>query len=192
MLGFRGAARYFSKEFAEAFALECEALKAVREEMGLDNVILMVPFVRTLDEATQVLDIMADNGLKRGENGLKVYLMGEIPANALLADQFLELFDGMSIGSNDLTQLSLGADRDSGLLFGLDERNEAVKILMKLAIEACNRAGKYIGICGQAPSDFPEVCEFLVEHGIQTMSLNPDSLLAMKEVVVNAEKKMGK
>lgn len=192
MLGFRGAARYFSEEFAEAFALECQALKAVREEMGLDNVILMVPFVRTLDEAKRVIEIMEKNGLKRGENGLKLYLMCEIPANALLADQFLELFDGMSIGSNDLTQLSLGADRDSGLLTGLDERNDAVKVLMKMAIEACNKAGKYVGICGQAPSDFPEVCEFLVENGIQTMSLNPDSLLAMKEVVVNTEKKLGK
>lgn len=192
MLGFRGAARYFSEEFAEAFALECAALKAVRDEMGLDNVVLMVPFVRTLDEAHNVIRIMEENGLKRGENGLKLYLMCEIPANALLANQFLELFDGMSIGSNDLTQLSLGADRDSGLLNGLDERNEAVKVLMKMAIEACNKAGKYVGICGQAPSDFPEVCEFLVENGIQTMSLNPDSLLAMKEVVINTEKKVGK
>ncbi|MGM0564491.1 MAG: phosphoenolpyruvate synthase [Pseudomonadota bacterium] len=192
MLGFRGAARYFSEEFAEAFSLECEALKAVREEMGLDNVVLMVPFVRTLDEAHNVINIMEKNGLKRGENGLKLYLMCEIPANALLADQFLEMFDGMSIGSNDLTQLALGADRDSSLLEGLDERNDAVKMLMKMAIEACNKAGKYVGICGQAPSDFPEVCEFLVENGIQTMSLNPDSLLAMKEVVVNTEKKLGK
>ena len=192
MLGFRGAARYFSEDFAEAFSLECAALKAVRDEMGLDNVVLMVPFVRTLEEARNVISIMEKNGLKRGENGLKVYLMCEIPANALLADQFLELFDGMSIGSNDLTQLTLGADRDSGLLFGLDERNDAVKALMKLAIEACNKAGKYVGICGQAPSDFPEVCEFLVENGIQTMSLNPDSLLAMKEVVVKTEEKLGK
>lgn len=192
MLGFRGAGRYFSEEFAEAFALECAALKAVRDEMGLDNVILMVPFVRTLNEAQNVLRIMKDNGLERGVNGLKVYLMCEIPSNALLAEQFLELFDGMSIGSNDLTQLSLGADRDSGLIYGLDERDEAVKILMKMAIEACAKAGKYVGICGQAPSDFPEVCEFLVENGIESMSLNLDSLLAMKEVVINTEKKLGK
>lgn len=192
MLGFRGAARYFSPEFAEAFALECSALKAVRDEMGLDNVILMIPFVRTIKEAQNVIEIMAANGLKRGENGLKIYLMCEIPSNALLAEQFLELFDGMSIGSNDLTQLSLGADRDSGLLTGLDERDDAVKALMQMAIKTCNAAGKYIGICGQAPSDFPEVCEFLVQNNIQSMSLNPDSLLAMKEVVIKTEKQLGK
>lgn len=191
MLGFRGAARYFSQDFKEAFALECAALKAVRDEMGLDNVILMVPFVRTIEEAQNVIKIMADNGLVRGENKLQIYLMCEVPSNALLAEQFLELFDGMSIGSNDLTQLCLGADRDSGLLQGLDERDQAVKHLMKIAIEACNKAGKYVGICGQAPSDFPEVCKFLVENKIQSMSLNPDSLLAMKEVVIKTEKKLG-
>ncbi len=191
MIGFRGAFRYPSASFAESFALECRAMKMVREEMGLDNVALMVPFVRSVEEGEKVLQIMERNGLKRGDNGLKVYVMCEIPANALLADDFLEHFDGFSIGSNDLTQLTLGVDRDSGLVTGIDERNPAVLKLMEIAIEACHRHGKYVGICGQAPSDFPEITEWLVEHGIESISLNPDSVLGMTQVVVEMEKRKG-
>lgn len=187
MIGFRGAYRYPSAEFAESFSLECLAMKMVREEMGLDNVALMVPFVRSVEEGLKVLDIMEKNGLKRGENGLKVHVMCEIPANALLADQFLEHFDGFSIGSNDLTQLTLGVDRDSGLVTGMDERNPAVLKLMEIAIEACHKHHKYIGICGQAPSDFPEITEWLVKHGIESISLNPDSVLRMTQVVLEME-----
>ncbi|HKJ77200.1 MAG TPA: phosphoenolpyruvate synthase [Gammaproteobacteria bacterium] len=189
MLGFRGAYRYPSEHFRDAFALECAALKEVRETMGLDNVAAMIPFVRTVDEGKAVLAQMAENGLVRGEDGLKVYLMCEIPANALLADQFLEDFDGFSIGSNDLTQLTLGVDRDSGLVQGADERNEAVLALMEMAIAACQRHGKYIGICGQAPSDFPEITRWLVEHRIESISLNPDSVLPMTQVVLEMEGK---
>lgn len=191
MIGFRGAYRYPSKDFAESFSLECQAMKQVREEMGLDNVALMIPFVRSVEEGEKVLKLMAQNGLKRGDNGLQVYVMCEIPANALLADQFLEHFDGFSIGSNDLTQLTLGVDRDSGLVTGIDERNPAVLKLMELAIDACKRHGKYVGICGQAPSDFPEITEWLVEKGIGSISLNPDSILRMTEVVLEMEKKRG-
>jgi pyruvate,water dikinase len=187
MLGFRGASRYFSPEFAEAFALECRALHKVRNTMGFDNVTLMVPFVRTPEEGYKVLEGLAANGLERGSDGLQVYLMCEIPTNALRADDFLEHFDGFSIGSNDLTQLTLGLDRDSGALAEADERDPAVLYLMQLAIEACNRAGKYVGICGQAPSDFPEITRFLVEHGIDSISLNPDSLLAMKRLANEVE-----
>ena len=189
MIGFRGAYRYPSEEFAECFAMECEAIKQVRDTMGLDNVALMIPFVRSVDEGQQVLALMEKNGLKRGEHGLKIYVMCEIPANALLADDFLEHFDGFSIGSNDLTQLTLGVDRDSGLVTGVDERNPAVLKLMEMAIEACQRHGKYIGICGQAPSDFPEITEWLVERGIGSISLNPDSVLRMTQVVLDMEKK---
>ncbi|MBE0511216.1 MAG: phosphoenolpyruvate synthase [Chromatiales bacterium] len=189
MIGFRGAYRYPSKEFAESFALECQALKQVRDEMGLDNVALMVPFVRSVEEGLRVLELMDKHGLRRGENGLQVYVMCEIPANALLADDFLAHFDGFSIGSNDLTQLTLGVDRDSGLVTGVDERNPAVLKLMEMAIEACQRHGKYIGICGQAPSDFPEITEWLVERGIGSISLNPDSVLRMTQVVLDMEKK---
>jgi len=189
MIGFRGAYRYPSADFAESFSLECKAMLKVREEMGLNNVTLMVPFVRSVEEGEKVLELMAKNGLKRGDNGLKVYVMCEIPANALLADQFLEHFDGFSIGSNDLTQLTLGVDRDSGLVTGVDERNPAVLKLMEMAIDACNRHGKYVGICGQAPSDFPEITEWLVEKGIGSISLNPDSILRMTEVVLEMEKK---
>jgi pyruvate,water dikinase len=192
MIGFRGAYRYPSAEFAEAFSLECAAMKQVRETMGLDNVALMVPFVRSVDEGERVLAIMAQNGLKRGEHGLKVYIMCEIPANALLADDFLAHFDGFSIGSNDLTQLTLGVDRDSGLVSGIDERNPAVLKLMEMAIEACQRHGKYVGICGQAPSDFPEITEWLVERGIESISLNPDSVLRMTQVVLEVEQRLGK
>ncbi|MGB1457441.1 phosphoenolpyruvate synthase [Spongiibacter marinus] len=178
MLGFRGASRYISDSFRECFELECRALKKVREEMDLQNVEIMVPFVRTVGEAKQVVELLADNGLKRGENGLKVIMMCELPANALLAEQFLEHFDGISIGSNDLTQLTLGLDRDSGLIAHLfDERNEAVKVLLSNAIRACKEQGKYIGICGQGPSDHPDFAQWLMEQGIDSVSLNPDSVL---------------
>lgn len=192
MIGWRGASRYFSEQFAEAFAMECAALKGVRDEMGLDNVILMLPFVRTVEEGKAVLDKMASFGLRRGENGLKIYLMCELPSNAVLADEFLEHFDGLSIGSNDLTQLTLGVDRDSGMLTGYDERNPAVLNLMEMAIKSCRKAGKYIGICGQAPSDFPEITRWLVERGIDSISLNPDSLVHMMEVVLKEEKAAGR
>ncbi len=179
MIGFRGAARYMAEDFKECFAMECVAMKKVRDEMGLINVELMLPFVRTLDEAKAVTDIMATNGLKRGVNGLRIIMMCEIPSNALLAEQFLEYFDGFSIGSNDLTQLTLGMDRDSGILAdGFDERNDAVKVLLRMAISTCNRLGKYVGICGQGPSDHPDFAEWLVAEGIQSVSLNPDTVVA--------------
>ena len=192
MIGFRGASRYYSDAFTECFALECAAMKKVREEMGLDNLELMIPFARTVGEVKQVLDVMAEQGLRRGENGLKIMLMCEVPANAVLASQFLEHCDGFSIGSNDLTQLTLGVDRDSGLLTGYDERNEAVTALMGMAIDACQKAGKYVGICGQAPSDFPEITRWLVEQGIESISLNPDSVLKMTEVVLDIERELNK
>ena len=179
MIGFRGAARYMAADFQECFAMEMIAMKKVRDEMGLTNVELMLPFVRTLDEAKTVTEIMAKNGLKRGENGLRLIMMCEIPSNALLAEQFLAYFDGFSIGSNDLTQLTLGMDRDSGILAdGFDERNDAVKVLLKMAIGTCNRLGKYVGICGQGPSDHPDFAEWLVAEGIQSVSLNPDTVVA--------------
>lgn len=190
MLGFRGAGRYFSPDFADCYALECQALKQVRDDMGLDNVQLMIPFVRTPSESRRVLDLMATHGLVRGENGLKVYLMCELPTNALQANKFLEHFDGFSIGSNDLTQLTLGVDRDAGTLTDADERDESVKMLMAMAIKACIEQGKYIGICGQAPSDFPEITRWLVEQKIQSLSLNPDSLLPMKTLVLEVEKEL--
>ncbi len=190
MLGFRGASRYYSAAFAECFALECAAMKKVREEMGLDNLELMIPFARTVDEVQQVMEMMARQGLRRGENGLQIKLMCEVPANALLASQFLEHCDGFSIGSNDLTQLTLGVDRDSGLLGAYDERNEAVTLLMGMAIDACQAAGKYVGICGQAPSDFPEITRWLVQQGIASISLNPDSVLKMTEVVLEIEREL--
>ncbi|WP_108446556.1 phosphoenolpyruvate synthase [Halomonas denitrificans] len=178
MLGFRGAARYISESFRPCFELECRALKRVREVMGLDNVEIMVPFVRTPDEGRQVVELLAANGLVRGENGLKVIMMCELPANALLADEFLEHFDGFSIGSNDLTQLTLGLDRDSGIVAHLfDERNPAVKKLLSMAIQACRAQGKYIGICGQGPSDHPDLAKWLMEQGIDSVSLNPDAVL---------------
>ena len=178
MIGFRGAARYMAEDFKECFEMECQAMKKVRDVMGLTNVELMIPFVRTLDEAKAVTEIMAANGLKRGENGLRLIMMCEIPANALLAEQFLEYFDGFSIGSNDLTQLTLGMDRDSGILAdGFDERNDAVKALLKMAISTCNRLGKYVGICGQGPSDHEDFAEWLVNEGIQSVSLNPDTVV---------------
>ncbi len=178
MLGFRGAARYIDKAFRPCFELECRALKRVRDEMGLDNVQLMVPFVRTLLEARTVTQLLADNGLKRGENGLKHIMMCELPTNAVLADRYLEFFDGMSIGSNDMTQLALGLDRDSGVVAKLfDERDDAVKALMSLAIKACKAQGKYVGICGQGPSDHPELARWLVDQGIDSLSLNPDTVV---------------
>lgn len=178
MLGFRGASRYISEAFRDCFELECRALKRVRNEMGLTNVEIMVPFVRTLGEASQVVDLLAENGLARGENGLRVIMMCELPSNAILAEEFLEFFDGFSIGSNDLTQLTLGLDRDSGIIAHLfDERNPAVKKLLANAIAACNKAGKYIGICGQGPSDHPDLAKWLMEQGIESVSLNPDSVL---------------
>lgn len=187
MIGLRGASRYHHADYAEGFALECEALRRVREDMGLSNVALLLPFVRSVGEARQVIELMAQQGLRRGENGLKIYIMCEIPANALLADAFLELCDGFSIGSNDLTQLTLGVDRDSGLLTEFDERDPAVLKLIEMAITRCKAQGKYIGICGQAPSDFPEITRFLVEQGIDSLSLNPDSLLRMRQVVRGQE-----
>ncbi len=178
MLGFRGASRYISDAFRDCFELECRALKKVRNEMGFTNVEIMVPFVRTVGEAAQVVELLEENGLRRGENGLRVIMMCELPANALLAEQFLEYFDGFSIGSNDLTQLTLGLDRDSGIVAHLfDERNEAVLKLLSQAIQACKKAGKYVGICGQGPSDHPDLAKWLMDQGIDSVSLNPDSVL---------------
>src|SRR5690625_972164 len=180
MLGFRGAARYLSDDFAECFRMECEALSKVRDEMGLTNVEIMVPFVRTLSQAERVINLMAEHGLERGKNGLRIIMMCEVPSNAILAKEFLQYFDGFSIGSNDLTQLTLGLDRDSGLellVEDFDERDQAVKILLARAIEACNEAGKYVGICGQGPSDHPDLAEWLRDQGIQSLSLNPDTVI---------------
>ncbi|WP_374493630.1 phosphoenolpyruvate synthase [Brachymonas sp.] len=180
MLGFRGAARYVSEDFAEAFAMECEALKRVRNDMGLTNVEIMIPFVRTLGQAKKVTELLSEHGLRRGENGLRLIMMCEIPSNAILAEQFLEYFDGFSIGSNDLTQLSLGLDRDSGmelLAADFDERDPAVRFLISRAIAACRAQGKYIGICGQGPSDHPDFAKWLAEEGIVSISLNPDTVI---------------
>ncbi|ADZ92385.1 phosphoenolpyruvate synthase [Marinomonas mediterranea] len=178
MLGFRGAARYIDDSFRDCFALECQAVKRVRNEMGLTNVQIMIPFVRTLEEAQQVTELLAEHGLSSGENGLKIIMMCELPSNALLADEFLEYFDGFSIGSNDLTQLTLGLDRDSGLIADkFDERNPAVKKLLKMAIDACRAKGKYVGICGQGPSDHADFADWLVEQGIESVSLNPDTVI---------------
>lgn len=178
MLGFRGASRYVSPEFADCFALECKAVRRVREEMGLTNVEVMIPFVRTVSEAANVIDVLKQNGLERGKHGLRVIMMCELPSNALLAKEFLEYFDGFSIGSNDLTQLTLGLDRDSGLIAAqFDERNDAVKALLHMAISTCKAAGKYIGICGQGPSDHQDFAQWLMNEGIESVSLNPDSVL---------------
>ncbi|EIJ36601.1 phosphoenolpyruvate synthase [Thiothrix nivea] len=178
MIGYRGVSRYLSESFRECFELECRALKKVRNEMGLTNVEVMIPFCRTLEEAQQVTELLATQGLKRGENGLRLIMMCEIPSNAVLAEEFLEYFDGFSIGSNDMTQLSLGLDRDSGLIAHLfDERNPAVKKLLKMAIEACKKQGKYVGICGQGPSDYPDFAVWLHEQGISSISLNPDTVV---------------
>ncbi|MFT5164245.1 MAG: pyruvate,water dikinase, partial [Alteromonadaceae bacterium] len=178
MIGFRGASRYISEDFRDCFAMECEALKRVRNDMGLTNVEVMIPFVRTLEEAAKVIELLAEHGLKRGENGLRVIMMCELPSNALLADEFLEYFDGFSIGSNDLTQLTLGLDRDSGLIAHLfDERNPAIKKLLSMAIQTAKAKGKYVGICGQGPSDHEDFAAWLVEEGIDSVSLNPDTVL---------------
>ena len=178
MIGFRGASRYIAPGFRDCFELECQAMKKVREKLGLTNVWIMIPFVRTLAEARQVESILADNGLKRGDNGLKLIMMCELPSNALLADEFLEYFDGFSIGSNDMTQLTLGLDRDSGLIAHLfDERDSAVKKMLSMAIEACKKQDKYVGICGQGPSDHPDLAQWLMEQGISSVSLTPDSVL---------------
>ncbi len=178
MIGFRGTSRYLSESFRDCFELECRALKKVRDEMGLSNIEIMVPFCRTLEEAEQVVQLLADNGLKRGENNLRIIMMCEIPSNAVLAEEFLQYFDGFSIGSNDMTQLTLGLDRDSGLIANLfDERNPAVKKLLAMAIKACHQQNKYIGICGQGPSDYPDFAEWLFEQGITSISLNPDTVV---------------
>ena len=178
MLGFRGASRYIAHSFRDCFELECRAMKKVRNELGLDNVELMVPFVRNVEEARGVVELLAAHGLSRGENGLRLIMMCEIPSNALLAEEFLEHFDGFSIGSNDLTQLTLGLDRDSGLVAqAFDERDLAVKKLLSMAISTCNRLGKYVGICGQGPSDHADFAEWLMDEGIQTISLNPDTVI---------------
>ena len=192
MLGFRGAARYYSDRYQAGFALECQAIKQVREVMGFDNVIIMIPFCRKVDEADKVLQILAENGLKRGENGLQVYVMCEIPSNVLLADKFAQRFDGFSIGSNDLTQLVLGVDRDSGELADLfDEQDEAVKLAITQVIEKAHAAGRKVGICGQAPSDHPDFAAFLVDAGIDSISLNPDSVVQVKRAVAERERHRG-
>ena len=187
MIGFRGASRYYDPKFKDAFVLECKAMNKVRGEFGLDNVIPMVPFCRTLDEGRKVVQIIRDNGIKG-----KIYVMCEIPSNVILAEQFLQIFDGFSIGSNDLTQLTLGLDRDNGELSSIgNEKNEAVKELIEEAIKVCQNNNKYIGICGQGPSDFPDFAQFLVELGIESISLNPDSVLKTKIAIAETEKKLG-
>jgi len=191
MLGFRGASRYYSDRYREGFALECDAIKAVREEMGLENVIIMIPFCRTLDEADRILDVLAENGLARGMSGLQVYVMIEIPSNVVLAEQFAERFDGFSIGTNDLTQLILGIDRDSEALSPLfDERNEAVESMIRDLITKAHKKGTKVGICGQAPSDHPDFALFLVEAGIDSISLNPDSVIEVKKRVAQKEQEL--
>lgn len=192
MIGFRGASRYIHPDFSEGFALECAAMKRVREEMGLTNVKLMIPFCRRVDEAGKVLDSMAAHGLVRGENALEVYVMCEIPNNVILIDQFAKLFDGFSIGSNDLTQLTLGVDRDSEIVsFEFDERDPGVKQMIRLAVEGAKRNGRHSGLCGQAPSDYPEMAAYLVELGIDSMSLNPDTLLSTTQHILEVEKRLG-
>jgi len=193
MIGFRGASRYTHPAYAEGFALECAAMKRVRDEMGLTNVILMIPFCRRVQEAQRVLDYMAQLGLKRGENGLEIYVMCEIPNNVVQIDAFAEHFDGFSIGSNDLTQLTLGVDRDSEIVAGdFDERDPGVKEMIRLAVEGARRTGRHSGLCGQAPSDYPEMAEFLVEVGIDSMSLNPDTVLKTTQLVLETEQRLGK
>ena len=188
MLGFRGASRYYDPRYRDGFALECRAMKKVRDEMGLTNVKLMVPFCRTVEEGKRVIAEMEKHGLKRGENGLQVYVMCEIPSNVILADEFAEIFDGFSIGSNDLTQLVLGVDRDSEIVAHIfDERNAAVKKMIAAVIHAARAKRRKIGICGQAPSDYPEFASFLVEQGIDSISLNPDAVLRTTKSVLELE-----
>jgi pyruvate,water dikinase len=178
MLGFRGAGRYVAESFKPCFELECAAIRKVRNDMGLSNVQVMIPFVRTVQQARDVVDLMAEFGLERGKDDLKIIMMSELPTNALLAEQYLEMFDGMSIGSNDMTQLALGLDRDSALVADIfDERDDAVKALLAMTISACKKHGKYVGICGQGPSDYPDLARWLLDQGIESMSLNPDSVI---------------
>tara|TARA_R110002073_G_scaffold329623_2_gene512227 strand:+ start:1989 stop:2918 length:930 start_codon:yes stop_codon:yes gene_type:complete len=178
MIGFRGASRYISEQFRDCFALECKAIKRVRHDMGIDNIEIMIPFIRTLKEAHEVIELLCQNGLQRGKDGLKIMMMCELPSNVILADDFLKYFDGFSIGSNDLTQLTLGLDRDSGLISGsFDERDPAVMALISQAISACKKANKYVGICGQGPSDHPDFAKWLLQQGIDSVSLNPDSVI---------------
>jgi pyruvate,water dikinase len=192
MLGFRGASRYYSEQYRDGFGLECRAIRRVREEIGLTNVVVMIPFCRTLREADRVLEVMAENGLRRGERGLQVYVMAEIPSNVILAEEFAQRFDGFSIGSNDLTQLILGVDRDSTALAGLfDERDEAVKRMIADLISRAHASGVRVGICGQAPSDHPEYASWLVELGIDSISLNPDSLVTTLRRIASLEKEWG-
>ena len=189
MLGFRGAARYAHPAYEEGFALECAAMKRVREVMGFKNVKLMIPFCRRVQEGRKVMETLARHGLKRGEDGLQVYVMCEIPNNVILVDAFAEVFDGFSIGSNDLTQLALGVDRDSELVaFDFDERDDGVKRLIEMAVEGAHRNSLPIGLCGQAPSDYPEMAEFLVRIGIDSISLNPDTLLETTRHVLEVER----
>jgi pyruvate,water dikinase len=188
MLGFRGASRYYSPEYRDGFALECRAVRRLREEMGFTNVLVMIPFCRTPDEADRVLEVMAEDGLVRGQNGIEVYVMCEIPSNVSLAAAFAERFDGFSIGSNDLTQLTLGIDRDSERLASLfDEQDEAVKWMIRKVIQEAHKLGAKVGLCGQAPSDHPEFAEFLVECGIDSISVVPDSFISVKKHVAEAE-----
>jgi pyruvate,water dikinase len=192
MIGFRGASRYYSRQYRDGFALECRAIRRLREEMGFTNVVVMIPFCRSTAEADRVLEVMAENGLARGENGLEVYVMCEVPSNVILAAAFAERFDGFSIGSNDLTQLTLGVDRDSELLAGLfDEENEAVKWMIRTVIEQAHQAGAKVGFCGQAPSNRPDFAEFLVDCGIDSISVTPDSFIAVKQHVAKAETRRG-
>jgi pyruvate,water dikinase len=188
MIGFRGASRYYNDHYKEGFKLECEAMKKVRNEMGLTNVKLMIPFCRTVEEGKIVVDLMAQLGLKRGDNGLEIYVMAEIPSNVILAEEFAKVFDGFSIGSNDLTQLTLGIDRDSAIISDLfDERNAAPLWMMKTVIQKAKRVGAKIGLCGQAPSDYPEFAQFLVKEGIDSISFNPDALIKGIENILKAE-----
>ncbi len=196
MIGWRGASRYYDTKFAKAFALECDAMRMVREDMGLTNVLPMIPFCRTLDEARQTLAIMAEHGIptistvKEGETPVTAYVMCEIPSNVIMANEFLDLFDGMSIGSNDLTQLTLGLDRDSGIIAHVgNENNEAVRRMIAMVIDTCKKRGKHLGICGQGPSDLPDFAEFLVQHGIESLSLNPDSVIPTIINIAEIEKK---
>ena len=194
MIGWRGASRYYDPKYAPAFALECQALKKVRDDMGLTNLKIMVPFCRTVDEGKKVLEIMAQNGLVRGKNGLQVYVMAEIPTNIILAEKFAEIFDGFSIGSNDLTQLTLGIDRDAGQLKvagASNEKNESVKWLIKHLIEVSKKTGTKVGICGQAPSDFPDFAQMLIELGIDSISLNPDTVVKTTMAISEKERELG-
>ena len=189
MLGFRGASRYYSPRYRAGFALECRAIRQLRERMGFTNAVVMIPFCRTVSEAAKVLRVMADNGLRRGENGLQVYVMCEIPSNVILADKFAEQFDGFSIGSNDLTQLTLGIDRDSGELAEMfSEQDDAVKSMIAQVISVARKRGVKVGLCGQAPSDHPEFAKFLVDSGIDSISVSPDSFVAVKRHVVDSER----